>query len=218
MTDMVEKNEKLESKVASLKDELYLLQLPVREPEPIGKGLQVCGKCHHKGHRNDARHECEYIRCIGYHYCGNKKLHPEYSQKLFGIKKQIKDLEKQIMQGKESIKTMSDFESKSEAYFFSEMMPRLKKIDTLRYNNKAALFKDLRILKTAFNSKVPDRQGDDKTFLKSVLDTEYTKIKQTSGRFMLDDQVSPVKTSREISDASSDSSSNESSSSSSDES
>ena len=78
---------------------------------------------------------------------------------------------------------MSDFESKSESYFFSKMMQHMKKIDPMRYSNKATLFKDLRILKTAFNSKVPSRREDDNTFLKSTLDTEYTKIRQTSGKF-----------------------------------
>ena len=64
------------------------------------------------------------------------------------------------------------------------MTPRLKKIDTVRYNNKATLFKDLPILKTAFNSKVPNRREDDKTFLKNTLNTEYVKIGQTSGKII----------------------------------
>ena len=196
ITQLVEENQYLEAKLASVKDELYLLQLPVPEPKAIGKSLQICGKSHHKGHRNDSRHACEYIECVGYHYCGVKKLHPEHTQKLNNLKKESKDLEKKISRGKESVKALSDFESKSETFFFSEMTPRLKKIDTLRYNNKATLFKDLRILKTAFNSKVPNRREDDETFLKNTLDTEYAKIGQTSGKFMLEDalsDISPVK-------------------------
>ena len=39
---------------------------------------------------------------------------------------------------KETIKTICYFETKSETYFFSEMMPRLKKIDSPC--NKATLF------------------------------------------------------------------------------
>ena len=175
ITQLVEENQYLEAKLASVKDELYLLQLPVPEPKAIGKSLQICGKCHHKGHRNDSRHACEYIECVGYHYCGVKKPHPEHTQKLNNLKKESKDLEKKISRGKDSAKALSDFESKSETFPPPppEMTPRMKKIDTVRYNNKATLFKDLRILKTAFNSKVPNRREDDETFLKNTLDTEY---------------------------------------------
>ena len=67
----------------------------------------------------------------------------------------------------------------------------LEKIYTVHYNNRATLFKDLHILKTAFYSKVPNRREDDKTFLKNTLNTEYVKIGQTSGKFMLQDEAKP---------------------------
>ena len=77
----MEENLQLEANLASVKDKLYLLQLPVCEPKAIGKSLQICGKCHHKGHRNDARHPCEYIECVGYHYCGVKNYTPNTHKK-----------------------------------------------------------------------------------------------------------------------------------------
>ena len=85
----MEENKQLEANLASVKDKLYLLQLPVREPKALGKSLRICGKCHHKGHRKDARHACEYIECVGYHYCGVKKLHPQHSQKVNSLKKEV---------------------------------------------------------------------------------------------------------------------------------
>ena len=79
----------------------------------------------------------------------------------------------------------------------------MKAVDTVRYQNKALLFKDLRILKSAFNSKVPEANSNDKTFLKSTLEIEKTKIAQTSREYMLDcgdndlndvNKISPIST------------------------
>lgn len=181
-----------------MQEDLRLLEQPVKELERLGRGTTVCGNCHHKGHRNDARHACEYISCVGFHYCGQKKLHPEYSQQVNGIKKQIKLLKKDIDKGSESLKVISEFESKSETYFFQEMTPRVKVLDWNRYQNKARLFKDLRLLRTAFNGKVPPKSADDRNYLKNILEREYNKIKETSGKFVVDDhydetEVSPIK-------------------------
>ena len=92
------------------------------------------------------------------------------------------------------MKTITNFESKSETYFFSEMLPRLKAVDTMRYQNKALLFKDNRILKSAFDSKVPEAKPNDKTFLRSTLESERNKIAQTSREYVLgcDDNISEV--------------------------
>lgn len=70
---------------------------------------------------------------------------------------------------------------------FSPRCFRVKAVDTLRYQNKTILFKDLRILKSAFNSKVPEVKPNDKTFLKSTLESERTKIAQTSSNYVLQD-------------------------------
>ena len=138
-----------------MQEELCLLEQPVHELEPLGRGATVCGNCHHKGHRNDAQHTCEYVSCVGFHYCGQKKLHPEHTQKLNEIKKQANQLKKDIDKGKESIKVISEFESKSEAYFFQEMTPCLKVLDWNRYKNRANLFRDLRILRLLLIVKFP---------------------------------------------------------------
>ena len=176
--------------------------MPVTEPVQLGRGSTICGNCHHKGHRNDARHACEYVKCVGFHYCGYKKFHPEHTQLLSDIKKQIKRVEQELKKGNETLKTITDFESKSETYFFAEMTPRLKSIDTTRYQNKLTLFKDLRILKAAFNSKVPEVKPNDKAFIRSTLDREKSKIRDVTGESMLGNieididklnEVSPIK-------------------------
>ena len=56
--------------------------------------------------------------CVGYHCCGIKELHRKHTQKLNNLKKEVKDLEKKISRGKESLRTVSDFKSKSETFFF----------------------------------------------------------------------------------------------------
>jgi cell division septum initiation protein DivIVA len=56
----------------------------------------------------------------------DKKNYTQSIQKVSDIKRQIKKLEKDIGKAKESLKVISEFESKSEAYFFQEMTPRLK--------------------------------------------------------------------------------------------
>ena len=110
------------------------------------------------------------------------------------MQRNIKRLENEIRKGDETLKTIINFESNSETYFFSEMLPRLKAVDTMRYQNKALLFKDLRILKSAFDSKVSEAKPNDKTFLRSTLESERNKIAQTSREFVLDcdDNISEV--------------------------
>ena len=132
------------------------------------------------------------MKCIGFRYCGHQKLHQEHTQEISDAKRNIKRLENEIRKGDEALKTITNFESKSETYFFSEMLPRLKAVDTMRYQNKALLFKDLRILKSAFHSKVPEIKPNDKTFLKSTLENERTKIAQTSREYALDHDINEV--------------------------
>ena len=193
-TQISEKNKDLQDELVSLQKTLELLETPVQEPVRLGKGVQICGHCHHRGHRNDARHACEYVKCIGFRHCGHQKLHPEHAQEISDAKRNIKRLENEIRKGDETLKTITNFESKSETYFFSEMLPRLKAVDTMRYQNKALLFKDLRILKSAFDSKVPEAKPNDKTFLRSTLESERNKIAQTSREYVLgcDDNISEV--------------------------
>ena len=103
-----------------------------------------------------------------------------------------------IDKGNESLKVISEFESKSETYFFQDMTSCVKVLDWNRYQNKAKLFKDPRIWRTVFNGTVPAKKADDRNYLKNFLECEYAKIKETNGKFVFDDQyyethVSPIK-------------------------
>ena len=76
----------------------------------------------------------------------------------------------------------------------------------MRYQNKALLFRDLRILKSAFDSKVPEAKPNDKSFLRSTLESERNEIAQTSKDYGLDcddndnsdvSKTSPINTQRQ---------------------
>ena len=184
-TQISEKNKDLQDELVSLQKTLELLETPVQEPVRLRKGVHICGRCHHRGHRNDARHACEYVKCIGFRHCGHQKLHPEHAQEISDAKRNIKRLENEIRKGDDTLKTITNFESKSETYFFSEMLQRLKAFDTMRYQNKALLFKDLRILKSAFDFKVPEAKPNAKTLLRITLESERNKIAQTPREYVL---------------------------------
>lgn len=41
----------------------------------------MCTRCHHRGHRKEGNKNgcpCQFEACVGYHYCGNERLHPEF--------------------------------------------------------------------------------------------------------------------------------------------
>jgi hypothetical protein len=41
----------------------------------------TCTRCHHRGHRKEGNKNgayCEFEECVGFHYCGQEKLHPEF--------------------------------------------------------------------------------------------------------------------------------------------
>ena len=83
------KNKDLEDELVSLQKTLELLETPVQERQSSGKGVQICRHCHHQGHRNDARHACEYVKCVGLRYCGHQKPHPEHAQEISDAKRNI---------------------------------------------------------------------------------------------------------------------------------
>ena len=46
--------------------------------------MATCTRCHHREHRKDGNKNgamYEFEPCVGYHYCGNQKLHPECKTK-----------------------------------------------------------------------------------------------------------------------------------------
>ena len=79
----------LEKKHALLKAELSEYTSKPVELMPLALAgsrvmMVTCTRCHHRGHRKDGNKNgavCEFEPCVGYHYCGNQKLHPEFKTK-----------------------------------------------------------------------------------------------------------------------------------------
>ena len=44
-----------------------------QEQAPIGTGKNVCGNCHHRGHRNQPTKPCMLKRCTDFTYCGQSR-------------------------------------------------------------------------------------------------------------------------------------------------
>ena len=103
-TQISEKNKYLQDELTTLRITLELLETPVEEPVKLGKGVTIWGHCHHRGYRNDARHACEYVKCIGFRYCGHQKLHPEHTQEISDAKRNNKRLENEKRKGDEALK------------------------------------------------------------------------------------------------------------------
>jgi len=41
----------------------------------------TCANCHHRGHRKEGNKKgshCQFEPCLGFHYCGQEKLHSEF--------------------------------------------------------------------------------------------------------------------------------------------
>ena len=73
------KNKDLQEELVSLQKTLELVEPPVQEPVRQDKCVRICGHCHHRGHRKDARHTCIHVKCNGFRYCGHQKRHPEHA-------------------------------------------------------------------------------------------------------------------------------------------
>ena len=79
----------LEKEYALLKAELSEYSSKPVELMPLALAgsrvmMVTCTRCHHRGHRKDGNKNgavCEFEPCVGYHYCGNQKLHPEFKAK-----------------------------------------------------------------------------------------------------------------------------------------
>ena len=69
--------------------------------------------------------------------CINADVLPKYPKIGITVGSLLKSLENEIRKGDETLKTITNFESKYVTYFFSEMLLRLKAVDTMRYQDKA---------------------------------------------------------------------------------
>ena len=131
------------------------MSIEIREPPNLGNSKVVCGHCHHRGHRNNITKPCELKKCTEYTYCGLKEKHPEYFSKLNSLKVELKKKKTTLKEIESQIKSMEDFSTSSEFSFVKNLTPRMYAANPAYKTNKAKLMRDVRILRTFLDGKIP---------------------------------------------------------------
>ena len=100
------KQDQLLSKRQCLKDQklafethIRELELDVVEPPQVGNYRIICGNCHVRGHRADGNQRndsCKAPLCTSLFSCGQRKKHPEHFDEIRKMKKQLKEIVKEI--------------------------------------------------------------------------------------------------------------------------
>ena len=137
------------------------MSIEIREPPNLGNSKVVCGHCHHRGHRNNITKPCELKKCTEYTHCGLKEKHPEYFSKLNSLKVELKKKKTTLKEIESQIKSMEDFSTSSEFSFVKNLTPRMYAANPAYKTNKAKLMRDVRILRTFLDGKIPCVTADD---------------------------------------------------------
>ena len=165
----------LENQKAKLKDQLTKerqeclememnvesMIIDVKEPPPIGNSKIVCGYCHHRGHRNTGSQPCKMKKCTEYTYCGLKDKHPEYFSKFNSLKVELRKKKAALKEIEGQIKSMDDFTTGSEFTFVKNLTPRMYAADSSYRVNKSKLMRDVRLLRTHLDGKIPAITAND---------------------------------------------------------
>lgn len=147
--------------VQELEMNIESMSIEIREPPNLGNSKVVCGHCHHHGHRNNVTKPCELKKCTEYTYCGLKEKHPEYFSKLNSLKVELKKKKTTLKEIESQIKSMEDFSTSSEFSFVKNLTPRMYAANPAYKTNKAKLMRDVRILRTFLDGKIPCVTADD---------------------------------------------------------
>ena len=99
-----ERQERRETEMSIESIEIQVQELPHIRTERI-----ICSFCHHRGHRNQTSNPCKLKKCTDYTFCGLKDKHPEYFNKLNGLKQDLKKKNKDIEELENQLKTMEEF-------------------------------------------------------------------------------------------------------------
>ena len=177
----------------------------------------ICGNCHIRGHRaegNRANGSCKSSPCNSYISCGQKKKHPEHFEEIRKMKKQLKDLQKEIDTVAMEKKNFDSFQSKSISAFSSAVTPRLAKAFPEKYSLRTAqgkleLQKDIATLRLACANKIlplADSISDRELFTslldkqRNVMNEVYVpvdvKTNTNGNQTTVNFAVSPVRTER----------------------
>ena len=101
------------------------MEIQVQELPHIGTGRIICSFCHHRGHRNQTSNPCKLKKCTDYTFCGLKDKHPEYFNKLNGLKQDLKKKNKDMEELENQLKTMEEFSTNNEYHFIKNLTPRM---------------------------------------------------------------------------------------------
>ena len=172
----------------------------VKEPPSLGSSRLVCGHCHHRGHRNSTNKPCELKKCTEYTYCGIKEKHQEYFSKLNSLKVELKKKKTAMNELESQIKSMETFSSGSEYQFVKNLTPRMFAVDASYKTNKAKLMRDVRLLRTFCDGKVPVSTANDAEQLKILIgkSKKQVGISDTNMIELNTENESPIKTKLEL--------------------
>ena len=172
----------------------------VKEPSSLGSSRLVCGHCHHRGHRNSTNKPCELKKCTEYTYCGIKEKHQEYFSKLNSLKVELKKKKTAMNKLESQIKSMETFSSGSEYQFVKNLTPRMFAVDASYKTNKAKLMRDVRLLRTFCDGKVPVSTANDAKQLKILIgkSKKQVGISDTNMIELNTENESPIKTKLEL--------------------
>lgn len=98
-----------------------------------------------------------------------KDKHPEYFARLNSLKHDLRKKRKDIQELESQTKAMEDFSSNNEYHFIKNLTPRLFAVDPSYKTNKAKLMRDVRLLRSALDGKIPPAQTNDPEQLKILL-------------------------------------------------
>ena len=147
-------------------------------------------------------------KCTEYTYCGLKEKHPEYFSKLNSLKVELKKKKATLKEIESQMKSMEDFSSSSEFSFVKNLTPRMYAANPAYKTNKAMLMRDVRILRTFLDVKIPPVTANDAEQLNILISNSQKKMgvswdgDETSGtkstvqtKLQFDSSdVSPIKT------------------------
>ena len=163
------------------------LEIDVVEPPRVGSyATMICGNCHIRGHRAEGNRggSCKSPPCQSFISCGQKKKHPEHTEEIRKMKKQLKEVQKEIDTVTMEKKNFDSFQSKSISAFSSAVTPRLTKAFPEKYSlttaqGKLELQKDIATLRLACCNKIPSRaDSSDRELFTSLLDKQKEIINE----------------------------------------
>ena len=104
--------------------------------------------------------------CCEYTFCGIKDKQTEYFARLNSLKHDLRKKRKDIQELENQTKAMEDFPSNNEYHFMKNLTPRLFAVNPSYETKKATLMRDVRLLCSALDGKIPPVQTSNPEQLK----------------------------------------------------